>query len=177
MSGFSLSIATGRRCSFRIVSNSSAFAASRRSVRATRLAQLTPERNLDMPCRGPQAQVSAAPAMTCELRHRSAKKRRSNRLRPVPRRRSALPSAASANPPGSIFATAMLDHGTAQLGAQLPGGVVRSGDHLDRSAFSLSRCPKIRSRRKHHGRRSQFEKVETNLSYWLNRGVSLARRG
>jgi hypothetical protein len=23
----------------------------------------------------------------------------------------------------------MLDHGTAQLGAQLPGGVVRSGDH------------------------------------------------
>jgi hypothetical protein len=162
---------------FRIVSNSSAFAASRRSVRATRLAQLTPERNLDMPCRGPQAQVSAAPAMTCELRHRSAKKRRSNRLRPVPRRRSALPSAASANPPGSIFATAMLDHGTAQLGAQLPGGVVRSGDHLDRSAFSLSRCPKIRSRRKHHGRRSQFEKVETNLSYWLSSGVGLARRG
>ena len=83
-----------------------------------------------MPCRGPQAQVSAAPAMTCELRHRSAKKRRSNRLRPVPRRRSALPSAASANTPGCIFATAMLDHGTGQLGAQLPGCVVRSGDHL-----------------------------------------------
>jgi hypothetical protein len=42
---------------------------------------------------------------------------------------SPLPSAASANTPGSIFATAMLDHGAAQLGAQLPGGVVRSGDH------------------------------------------------
>jgi hypothetical protein len=27
------------------------------------------------------------------------------------------------------FTTAMLDHGTAQLGAQLLGGVVRSGDH------------------------------------------------
>jgi hypothetical protein len=31
--------------------------------------------------------------------------------------------------PGSIFATAMLDQGTTQLGAQLPGGVVPSGDH------------------------------------------------
>jgi len=29
---------------------------------------------------------------------------------------------------GSIFATAMLDYGTAQLGAQLPGGAVGSGD-------------------------------------------------
>jgi hypothetical protein len=67
--------------------------------------------------------------MTCELRHRSAKKRRSDRLRPVPATPFALPSAASAETPGSIFATAMFDHGTAQLGAQLPGGVVRSGDH------------------------------------------------
>ena len=77
--------------------------------------------------RAVQAQVSTAPAMTCELRHRSAKAGVLIACAPCPRRRSPLPFAASANTPG--FTTAMLDHGTAQLGAQLPGCVVRSGDH------------------------------------------------
>ena len=60
--------------------------------------------------------------MTCELLHRSAKSGVLVACAPCARRRSPLPSAAPANTFGSIFATAMLDHGTAQLGAQLQGG-------------------------------------------------------
>jgi hypothetical protein len=62
--------------------------------------------------------------MTCELRHRSEKGGVLIACAPCP----FAPSFRSLGKRARLH-DAMLDHGTAQLGAQLPGGVVRSCDH------------------------------------------------